>query len=228
MRYFLFILVLFLFMACKKDRKLRFTITGQLLESSRNRNPVANYELELLQGPQPGLLGNTSGIKQKVITDALGKFVITYSSGRDYGFVTTGVNRKTFLLRGTDNTQYTDIKPRWTDIPSRVDTALNILYLYKQIDTLVIKVKFTKDLAVNDTLRLRPETHQFNLDIPGPVMAGQTIAVDTLLNLRLSSFSIPINKYLFDMHVTYRSTTKFNTYRFDQGDESYNEVIVGF
>jgi hypothetical protein len=227
MRCLLFILAVLPYMACKKDRKLRFTITGQLLESSRNRNPVANYELELLQGPQSGLLGNVSGIKQKVITDALGKFVITYSSGRDYGFVTTGVNRNTLLLKGTDNTQYTDIKPRWTDIPSRVDTALNILYLYKQIDTLVIKVKFNKDLAVNDTLKLRPGTHQHDHYIPGPVMAGQTIADDTLLNLRLTFFSIPINKYLFEMHVTHRYNT-FNTYRFDPGDESYNEIIVGF
>lgn len=228
MKYFLYSLTVLLFVCCKKDRKLRFTIEGQLLESSSNPRVITDYEIQISQSSQTGIFGSVSGILQTAKTGIDGRFTITYSSGRDYGFVTTGVNRNSIFINGVDNMQYPDIRPQWRELPSSIDTNLNILYLYKKIDTLIIKVNFINALITNDTLALRPGNSGDYSYLAGPITAGQTIAIDTLLNIKLSSFYIPRNIYPLDIQVKSKNRIYHHNSQFGKQDERYSEILVSF
>ncbi len=226
MKWLITFLVFLLFISCKRDKLINYKFVGQILESSSNPKFVSNYELHIRQSAEYGIIGGVSGINEFIKTDAYGRFVFSYKADENYGLLRGGTNPNNISIEGVDRTQYNNLWPRWYNLPPRTNTNLHVLYLYKKIDTLVIKVHFTKPLNQLDTLFLRPKDK--NKYLVGPIASGSHVAIDTFINHKLSYYNIREKTYRFDFALEKNREQIRHDFTFEQGDESYKEITVNY
>lgn len=226
MKWFISFLSFIFLTNCKKDKLINYKFVGQILESSSNPKFVSNYELHIRQSAEYGIIGGVSGIDEFIKTDAYGRFVFSYNADENYGLLRGGRNPNDISIEGVDRTQYNNLWPHWYNLSPRTDTNLHVLYLYKKIDALVIKVRFTKPLNQLDTLFLVPKNK--NKYLVGPIASGAHLAIDTFVNHKLSYYNIRNKTYRFDLSLEKSREKIRHDFTFEQGDESYKEITVNY
>ena len=226
---FLFILVLLI--SCKKQQsEKKYTIEGQVLESSSNPVPVPDYTIVFSQKANIGLIGGVSGLYNPIKTGADGQFKFQYSPDKSYGFSLGGTNPNPIIIYGVDTLKYKGVGSTWYSVPPLTDINLNTIYLYKKITSLVRKVQFNNPLNSGESLDLiSPDSSGSNrTTITGPVSAGTTLTVDTIRNCKLSSFNLQTREFHFTLTLTKPSYLSFIPVVIPPGDELYREVLITY
>ncbi|MEO8772208.1 MAG: hypothetical protein ABI402_19065 [Ferruginibacter sp.] len=184
-RLFIPILLLFLIFnsGCKKDSADRnYVVQGRILECSSNPVPVNNYKLLITQVSYQG--GAYSPPKE-FQTDTNGYFSINYQPAK--GGLFNALNRADVFIDGIDTNQYAGLNPKWYNITGLVDTNLNTMYLFKKINRLIRKIKFTLALDANDSTTISTTTIDgvYNKTFYGPIAAGTLLIADTINQVRI-------------------------------------------
>lgn len=222
-----FLLMIVIFFGCRKDL-IKYNISGRLLESSSNPVPISNYNMQLHQRSDYGLLGGVEGVEKEFKTDANGYFSLSYSSEKPTGFYTGTVNNYALSLTGIDTVKYKGLYPDWYPIPANKDTALNTLYLYKKIEKFVRKIQFNSALAMNDSLEVITSTayRSTYTTLHGPVPAGTLLVLDTIYQFKVQRYSISANSYFASS--TLKKQGYQNTFGLSLhiGDEIYREQLL--
>ena len=226
-----FFIILIALISCKKHSADKiYTIEGQLLESTSNPVPVTEYAIYFSQSSNRGLLGGVYGLESTVKSGTDGKFKFQYNPSKSYGLATGGTNLNEVYIYGIDSIKYNSIGSSWYPITSGIDTNLQIIYLFKNIQTLVRKVQFNNSLNIGDTLKLiTPDSSgSSNKLITGPISAGTLLNVDTIRNCKLSMFNLWTKEYYFFITLTKPSYEASLSVIVPQGDELYREVLITY
>ncbi len=231
MKTVLFSFILVLLISCKKQQTdKKYTIEGQVLESSSNPVPVRDYAILFSQKDNAGLIGGVAGLDNTIKTGADGRFKFQYSPDRNYGFSLGGTNPNPIYIYGADTLKYTRIGTAWYPVTALTDINLNTIYLYKNIASLVRKVQFNNSLNSGESLDLiSPDSSGSNRrTITGPVSAGTTVIVDTIRNCKLSRFNLQTNEYHFTLTLTKPSYLTYIAVVIPPGDELFREVLITY
>lgn len=229
------ILFVFLFfatlMSCKKNVTNKVnTISGRLLESSSNPTPVANYKLTLNQNRVLSPFGSFTGIEQTITTDNDGKFSFSYSLKRGSGLASGSTNSNRLYIDSYDTLKFRNLYPEFNPISVNVDTNFNTFYLYKKIDKLVRKVKFDNPLNSGEVLEVITSDAggaQYK-NLTGPISAGTTLIVDTIINYKISRLNLQTKKYSI-LSVLQKPMFQNDLNIFlDIGDENYREILMTY
>jgi hypothetical protein len=205
---------------CKKlTSSNTYTIKGQLLESSSNPIPVADYTLSFYQSSIASLLGVVKGFDKTIKTNGNGTFMFRYSSSSNDG---------TISMTGTDTVKYKNMYPEWFPIYGLTNVDLKKVYLFKKIDRLVRKVQFTTPLNSGEVLEVitNDSSGASYGSISGPVNAGTLLTVDTIVNCKLSSLNILTRTYVLWAVLKKPSFQKDFDVVLTEGDEQYREVLM--
>jgi hypothetical protein len=220
MKHPIFLLFFVLLFGCKKDRDNgKYTLSGRLLESSSNPVPIKNYKLHVSQKDVIGLFGSAFGVDKDFETDANGFFSLSFSPD--------GSNPYTMYITGVDTNSYKDLYPFWTPLSPDKDTSLTTIYLFKKIETFVLKIQFNELLESNDSLEaITHKAYRSNYrTIHGPVAAG-TILYDTVSNFIAEQYFLNTNTYAGSCVLRkeyYQSDFKLEL---PPGDEVYREELL--
>ena len=226
---------LLLSISCKKEALItKHTVIGRLLESSSNPIPVKNYKISLHQNSSSWLLGSVSGVYTENKTDDLGNFNFHYSEALHTGFAFG--NTSLMYIEGMDSLQNTQVKSRLYGITPNIDTNLNDLYLYKNINQLAIKVQFNSALNAGDTLKLIVSYFDSSISkyLIGPFSAGVTLLANTITNYKTSQFNLKPNQYNTTLSLyrpNYNGSNFYNNFQniaIPSGDESYREISIAY
>ena len=231
MKWTVILIFIILLTSCKKHRTDRlYNIQGQILESSSNPIPVTNYTLMFYQKANSGFLGGVSGLDTLTKTDNNGRFTFQYDRNKNYGFSTGGTNPNKITIEGIDTIKYKGIDPIWYPAPSLIDTNLNILYLYKKIQTLVRKVQFNNSLNIGESLEvITPDSSgSSHKTLMGPIPSGTLVIVDTIKNCKLSIFNLTTNEYNLSATLIKPSYQKDFGILLPKGDEVFREVLMTY
>ena len=226
-----FLVVLIALVSCKKHSADKiYTIEGQVLESTSNPIPVTDYAIYFSQKSNSGLFGGVYGLESTAKTGIDGKFKFQYNPTKNYGLSVGGTNPNEIYIYGIDSIKYNRIGSVWHPITSSIDTNLNTIYLFKNIQTLVRKVQFNNSLNVGETLEvITPDSsgssHKF---ITGPISAGTIFIVDTVRNCKLSMFNLLTKEYNFTITITKPSYLTYLSVVMPQGDELFREVLITY
>lgn len=220
-----------LIIGCKKsvDKRL-YTISGILLESSRNPIPVTGYNLTLRQNRELSPFGSFEGIEQTIATDNNGKFSFSYSLKSGTGVGTGSTNPNPLYLTSYDTLKHKNLYPEFNPITVKTDTNFNTFYLFKKIDKVVRKVLFNTSLNSGESLEVIT-TDAFGAKykiLNGPISAGTLLVVDTIIDYKISRLNLQSKKY------TVLSVLKKPMYQKDLnidlaiGDENYREIQMTY
>ena len=134
-----------LLFSCKKEKlNPTFTIKGILLESTSNPIPINNFRMNLYQKESVGIIGSISGLSQLFVTNTDGSFLAIYEKQKGTGFSENGTNTNSISISTDDPIQYKDFNMGWYPLPANKDTNLGTHYLLKNIDRLIIQIKFNR------------------------------------------------------------------------------------
>ncbi|MDP4262286.1 MAG: hypothetical protein Q8941_07115 [Bacteroidota bacterium] len=229
MNRLLIILAFISLIGCRKNLTTpEYTISGRLLESSSNLIPVRNYQLQISQPDDYGLLGGVGGLTKDFRTDGNGFFSLVYTPEKSTGLVSGGANSYSFSITGIDTALYRNLFPYWYPVTANKDTNLDNIYLFKKIEKLVRKVQFNQALGSNDSLELiTSAAYGANYKtLYGPIPAGTLLVADTINQFKTERFSITYGSYYLT------STLKKTSYQSDfnlklpAGDETYREQLL--
>lgn len=231
MRASIYFIIIITLIACKKQgEKKEVTIEGRILESTSKPVPVADYSIYFSQLPNSGFLGGVDGLDYTTKTAADGRFKFQYNPSKNFGLSFSGSNPNSINIYGIDSSQYQLIGARWYPVSSGLNTNLNTIYLYKNIQTLIRKVQFNNNLNVGETLEvISPDSSGSSRGIiRGPVLAGTVIRVDTIRNCKLSMYNVTTKEYHFTITITKPGYLSFLNIPIPQGDELFREVIINY
>ena len=229
MKWFYYIIMLFLFTACKKEKAGKiFTIKGLIVESTSNPVPVSNYRLRIYQSDDSGLFGGVSGFDENIHTGSDGRFSFKYTPNQNYGFSSGASNPNDVRLTGMDSLQYKDLYPSWSPIPALKDINLDTFYLYKKIKTIVRKIQFDNQLNDGENLEIiTSNSPRYDYKtITGPIAAGTTVTLDPILNCRLTSYHFTNKEYGFLAVLKKPSYQKNLAIPLSKMDEESLEVLM--
>jgi hypothetical protein len=231
MKWTTIIILAILFSSCKKnsDAKL-YTVQGKILESTSNPIPVTNYQLYVYQKSNSGLLGGVSGIDKNIKTDNNGFFMFQYDPNKNFGFSQGGTNPNDISIYGIDTIKYKDIGALWYPIQSSLDINLNTIYLFKKIQSLVIKVQFNTGLNAGESLEViaSDSSGSSHKTLTGPISSGTLLIVDIIHNCKLSIFDLSARQYRLNAALQKPSYLKDSTIILNQDDEILREIILTY
>ena len=221
---------------CKKEKPTpSFTINGILLESTSNPTPVSNFKMNLYQKESVGIIGSIAGLSQYFFTKSDGSFEVTYEKQVGTGFSESGVNSKPISISTNDQIQYNNFYMRWSPLTANKDTNLGTHYLLKNIDRLIIQIKFNRILNLNDTIWVKTENGNVVNEkvVIGPQQIGNTIPLDTIYQYKTSKFFISTQKYYAVLRSFY---FRYNNQVYSLepslelpiGDENFRKWIIEF
>ncbi len=226
--FLLFLVLFFLFFGCRKDRnKGKYTVSGRLLESSSNPVPIKNYQLHISQNNAVGFFGGVLGVDKDFETDANGYFSVSYGPKENSGVIRDGSNPYPIYISGVDTDSYKDLYPLWSPLTPDKDTNLNTIYLFKKIETLVLKIQFNKLLESNDSLEvITHKAYRSNYrTIHGPVAAG-TILYDTVSNFIAEQYFLNTKSYASSCVLRKENYQTNFKLELPPGDEVYREQLL--
>lgn len=229
MKWFLLIIIAFLFTSCKKEKAGKiFKIKGRIVESSGNPVPVSNYHLRVYQITSSSFLGGVSGFDKNIITGNDGRFSFKYNPYENFGFSSGGTNSNNITLTGTDSLQYKDLYSHWSPIPALIDTNLGTIYLYKKIKTIVRKIRFDNSLEDEENLEVITSNSPRSdyKTITGPIAVGTRLTLDPILNCRLTWFHVTNQQYSFSAVLKKPSYSKNLVIPMAKGDQEFLEVMM--
>jgi hypothetical protein len=226
--FLLFILLYFLLVGCRKDRNHgKYNISGRLLESSSNPIPIKNYKLHISQKDDIGYFGGVLGVDKDFETDADGNFSVSYGPAEHSGLVTDGSNTYPILLSGVDTDSYKYLYPFWSPLTPHKDSSLNVIYLFKKIETLVLKIQFNELLEGGDSLEIivQKAYRSHYKTIHGPVVAGTTL-YDTISNFMAEQYFLNTNSYAGSCVLRKEYYQSNVDLELPPGDEVYREKLL--
>lgn len=231
MKWTAILIPIILLSSCRKQSTVKlYNIQGQILESSSNPVPITNYTLTFYQRANSGFLGGVSGLDTTTKTGNDGKFSFQYNPNKNYGFSTGGTNTNTITIEGIDTIKYQGLYPEWYPVTSLVDINLNVLYLYKKIQTLVRKVQFDNSLNAGENLEVitSDSSGSSYKTLTGPIASGTLVIVDTIKNCKLSIFNLSTNEY--NLSATLQKPSYQNSFSImlTKGDEVFREVLMTY
>ena len=182
---FLLFALLFVALSCKKSvNENTYNIKGKLLISSSNPISVTQYKLNFYQRSSTGLLGGFAGQDATILTNSNGEFDFRYNPGATIGLASGGINPYSFSIYGSsDTTNIFNSQPAWLTVESGKNIDIGNIYLYKKINSVIRKVKFSNPLLSNDSIQLHTSNDYANnyKMFLGPIAANTTF-IDTIYN----------------------------------------------
>lgn len=228
MKWISILLFIVLFTCCRKKKPDRiYTVQGQILESSSNPIPVSNYNLFIYQQTYASFLGGISGLQLFIKTASDGKFSFDYNPEMKYGFSLGGTNPNSIEIQGIDTSSYQGLQPTWDPVTPGIDTNLNVLYLYKKIQSLVRKVQFNQTLNPWDTIYVSSDGGwgPGSKRLTGPISAGTILNADTIRNLSLTHYNLRTREYTLSAALRKQSIYHDFSVDLNGGDEIYREIL---
>ena len=178
-------LILFLFCACKKPKSVIFT--GQLLLTKKNPLPLSNRKIEVFQLGGNAIIIGSSGSSATTVTDADGRFKLTFVPGTTYFTAFSGENNSPLSLTGREGYPYF-IRSNFSVAGYDANKPI---FIGKSIDSLIIKVYCFKSIIPSDTFGLRGNNvnARFEKKYTG-IMAdsASTLTLDTIYNVLFTNF----------------------------------------
>lgn len=209
----LFIVQLFFFVGCKKKIE-PIAYSGQLLLSKKYPFPIANKKIEIYQtgsAPAIGLNSGSTSSSAVGVTDANGNFEISFTPGTSRFIFLSGANTKPMVLQSAlGDTTFPHFSRK--NFPGLNFNSPQPVHIGKIIDSVIVEVFLISDLNSTDTIGLRANTINGNLEKEYTGLsgnAGTSITVDTLTNLLFTEFESFENKFTNTVNVGRKWTTAF-------------------
>lgn len=177
--------LLFLFCSCKKIKPVVFS--GQLLLTRKSPVPLSNRKIEIYQLGGNAIIMGSSGSSASAVTDANGRFSITFTPGSAYFAGITGENIGALTFASTEGFPFF-VRGNF---PGALYDENKPIFIGKSIDSLVIKVICFKRIVTNDTFQLTGTTTgaRFEKKYTGITAdSATTITLDTVYNALLTNF----------------------------------------
>ncbi len=183
-----FTLIVILFCACKKPKPIVFS--GQLLLTRKSLVPLSNKKIQIFQSGGSAILSGSSSSTAEAITDANGRFSMTFVPGTTYFAGFSGENISPLTL---SNALYDASFPYFfrQNFPEQGYDASKPIFVGKSIDTIVVKVYTWKNITSSDTFGLRGTMINANFDKEYTGIradSGSTFTLDILTNVLFTRF----------------------------------------
>lgn len=171
---------------CKKPKPVVFY--GQLLLTKKSLMPLSNRRIEIFQLGGNAIIMGSSGSSAAAVTDANGRFSITFVPGDSYFGPFRGESNSPLTLFGAINDSLSFMRRNFPD--SNYDASKPI-FVGKTIDSVIIKVNCFKNIFTSDTFALRGITFtgRFNKNYTGLMVDSATsFTLDTIYHVLFTDF----------------------------------------
>ena len=193
------VLIAFLFLACKKPKPI--VLSGQLLLTKKSPVPLSNKKIEIYQPGGNAIITGSSGSSAEAVTDANGRFTVTFIPGTSYFSFFRGENTAPLTLSsGTDDYSFPFFIRQ--NFPAQGNDASKPIFVGKSVDTMVVKVYTFKNIHATDTFGLRGATVNANLykEYTGlTIDSGSTFTLDILTNVLFTRYDYIKKTFLNDI-----------------------------
>jgi hypothetical protein len=220
--------IIIIFIGCKKTSEIKYTVSGQLLESSSNPIPVKNIKLYATQKDDYALLGGVAGLRIYFEADVNGAFSLSYVPLKGTGLSSGTPNGYPLSIQSIDTGTYKYSDLYLYPITANKDTNLNTIFLYKKIEKFVRKIQFNAALNATDSFQIITSTafRSIYKTIYGPISSGTLLVVDTINQYRAGNFNLTTQKYYSTSALKKPSYQRDFSLMLAPGDEPYREHLL--